>query len=180
MVNAGTVKVTVTGLLSYEGSVKNFYFKIAKNDIVSDSVSMKKTVTVNSANNADASLYKDALEVAVKQELYKGNGKTTLEADKDYTVKYYYTKNAVTTKEAAEKADGDNVPDNYVTAVVTVKDGNYNKAVFVKSAKITRKKISNVTISVEKSSYTYTGKQIVPEVVVKDGSSVLEKGVVIL
>ena len=176
-VNAGTVKVTVTGLLSYEGSVKNFYFKIAKNDIVSDSVSMKKTVTVNSANNADASLYKDALEVAVKQELYKGNGKTTLEADKDYTVKYYYTKNAVTTKEAAEKADGDNVPDNYVTAVVTVKDGNYNKAVFVKSAKITRKKISNVTISVEKSSYTYTGKQIVPEVVVKDGSSVLEKGV---
>ena len=43
-------------------------------------------VTVNSANNADASLYKDALEVAVKQELYKGNGKTTLEADKDYTV----------------------------------------------------------------------------------------------
>lgn len=111
---------------------------------------MKKTVTVNSANNADASLYKDALEVAVKQELYKGNGKTTLEADKDYTVKYYYTKNAVTTKEAAEKADGDNVPDNYVTAVVTVKDGNYNKTVFVKSAKITRKKISNVTISVRK------------------------------
>ena len=176
-VNAGTVKVTVTGLLSYEGSVKNFYFKIAKNDIVADSVSMKKTVTVNSANNADASLYKDALELAIKQELYKGEGKTTLELDKDYTVKYYYTKTAVTTKDDAEKADGDNVPDNYVTAVVTVKDGNYNKAVFVKSAQITRKKISNVTISVEKSSYTYTGKQIVPEVVVKDGSSVLEKGV---
>ncbi|WP_281854422.1 hypothetical protein [Roseburia inulinivorans] len=176
-VNAGTAKVTVTGLLSYEGSVKNFYFKINKNDIVQDSVSMKETVTVNSANNADASLYKDALGLAIKQELYSGAGKTTLELDKDYTVKYYYTKSAVNTKDDAEKADGDNVPDNYVTAVVTVKDGNYNEVVFVKSAKITRKKISNVTIDVEKSSYTYTGKQIVPEVVVKDGSSVLEKGV---
>ena len=176
-VNAGVVKVTVTGLLSYSGSVKNFYFKIIPVDVKDESVSMKKTVTVNSANNADASLYKDALELAIKQELYKGNGKTTLELDKDYTVKYYYTKNVVSTKEDAEKADGDNVPDNYVTAVITVKDGNYNKKVIVKSAQITRKKISNVTISVEKSSYTYTGKQIVPEIVVKDGSSVLEKGV---
>ena len=86
-VNAGVVKVTVTGLLSYSGSVKNFYFKIIPVDVKDESVSMKKTVTVNSANNADASLYKDALELAIKQELYKGNGKTTLELDKDYDCK---------------------------------------------------------------------------------------------
>ena len=176
-VNAGTVKVTVTGLLSYAGSVKNFYFKITPATVGADSVSMKDKVTVNTANDADASLYKDALGLAIKQELYTGNGKTTLELDKDYTVKYYYTKNAVTNKADAEKADGDNIAGNYVTAVVTVKQGNYNTATFVKSAEITKKKISGVTISVEKPSYTYTGKQIVPEVVVKDGSSVLEKGV---
>lgn len=64
---------------------------------------MKETVTVNSANNADASLYKDALGLAIKQELYSGAGKTTLELDKDYTVKYYYTKSAVNTKDDAEK-----------------------------------------------------------------------------
>ena len=178
-VNAGTVKVTVTGLLSYAGSVKNFYFKITPATVATESVSMKDKVTVNTANDADASLYKDALGLAIKQELFSGNGKTTLELDKDYTVKYYYTKNAVTNnnKADAEKADGDNIAGNYVTAVVTVKQGNYNTATFVKSAEITKKKISGVTISVEKPSYTYTGKQIVPEVVVKDGSSVLEKGV---
>ena len=176
-VNAGTVKVTVTGLLSYAGSVKNFYFKITPATVKAESVSMKDKVTVNTANDADASLYKDALELAVKQELFAGNGKTTLGLDKDYTVKYYYTKTKATTKDEAEKADGDNIAGNYVTAVVTVKQGNYNKVTFVKSAEITKKKISGVTISVEKPSYTYTGKQIVPEVVVKDGSSVLEKGV---
>ena len=186
-VNAGIVKVTVTGLLSYEGSVKNFYFKITPANVEAKSVTMKSTVTVNSANDADASLYKDALEVAIKQELKDSAtptpasvGTETLTLDKDYTVKYYYTKeNEEEAGTAANKikTTGDNVADDFVTAVITVKQGNYNKATFVKSARITKKKISNVTISLDKTSYTYTGKQIVPEVVVKDGSSVLEKGV---
>ena len=188
-VNAGTVKVTVTGLLSYAGSVKNFYFKINPATVEAESVSMKDKVTVNTANDADASLYKDALELAVKQELFSGNGKTTLGLDKDYTVKYYYTKENYNKDSKAQEITktqatsientGDNVADgkNYVTAVVSVKKGNYNEIYFAKSAEITKKKISGVTISVEKPSYTYTGKQIVPEVVVKDGSSVLEKGV---
>ena len=181
-VNAGTVKVTVTGLLSYEGSVKNFYFKINPVEVKVGNISAEN-VTINTNNNADASLYKDAMKLTIKKDLtdITGNKVTTatLEQDKDYTVKYYYTKTDLTgkDKETVEANIGDNVADNYVTAVVTVKEGNYKKATLVKSVKITKKKISGVTISVEKSSYTYTGKQIVPEVVVKDGSSVLEKGV---
>ena len=183
-VNAGTVKVTVTGLLSYEGSVKNFYFKIKPADVAVNNINAED-VTINTNNNADASLYKDAMKLTIKKDLNdKDSNKVTtatLEQDKDYTVKYYYTTEDLTGQtEAAVKTKlgkGDNVADNFVTAVVTVKQGNYNKTVLVKSVKINKKKISGVTISVEKPSYTYTGKQIVPEVVVKDGTSVLEKGV---
>ena len=184
-VNAGTVKVTLTGLLSYEGSVKNFYFKINPNTVTVSNAEMEKTVTVNPNNDADASLYKDALGLKIEKELYSGNGKTTLEQDKDYTVKYYYVKKGTNLKfliseKAIESYLGDNVADDMVVAAITLKKGNYSstgKDFFVKAATITKKKISNVTITLEKTSYTYTGKQIVPEVVVKDGSSVLEKGV---
>ena len=184
-VNAGTVKVTLTGLLSYEGSVKNFYFKINPNTVTVSNAEMEKTVTVNPNNDADASLYKDALGLKIEKELYSGNGKTTLEQDKDYTVKYYYVKKgtnlkSLTSEKVIESYLGDNVANDMVVAAVTLKKGNYSstgKDFFVKAATITKKKISNVTITLEKTSYTYTRKQIVPEVVVKDGSSVLEKGV---
>ena len=182
-VNAGTVKVTVNGLLSYKGSKKNFYFKINPVNVEASSVSMKDKVTVNPANSYNPALYKDALEVSIKQELKDKDAETvgteTLALDKDYTVDYYYTTKGNLTTEAAVKADkGENVIDNYVTAVIkTTKDGNYEEKTIVKSAKIARKTISNVTIEVEKDSYTYTGKEIVPNVVVKDGTSILEKGV---
>ena len=190
-VNAGTVKVTVTGLLSYEGSVKNFYFKINPVNVVSGDITAEKTVTINAANTADASLYKDAMKLTIKKDLNDKNRKkvttATLEEGKDYTVKYYYTNSNLTGTMAEAtaksfKSTGDNVADgtNYVTAIINFKKGNYSgsgKDYFAKSVMIEKKKISNVTISLDKTSYTYTGKQIVPEVVVKDGSSVLEKGV---
>ena len=64
-VNAGYAKVIITGKDSYAGSVKEVYFKI-KPDTVTDTVNAgdftaKSKVTVNSANNYDASLYKDCL-----------------------------------------------------------------------------------------------------------------------
>ena len=187
-VNAGTVKVTVTGLLSYEGSVKNFYFKINPVSITSSNINTEKAVTINADNTADASLYKNAVKLTIKKDLADKNNKkvttATLEEGTDYTVKYYYTKAPVTsvTEDQAKnyKSTGDNVAGNYVTAIINIKKGNFSadgKTYLAKSVKIEKKKISNVTISLDKSSYTYTGKQIVPEVVVKDGSSVLEKGV---
>ena len=183
-VDAGTVKVTVTGLGSYAGSVRNYYFKINANTVSADSIDMKKKVTVNTANNADASKYKDALGLSIKQELYTGNGKTTLALDKDYTVNYYYVKAGVDVSNFASEDDaqaanvaGSNIAGDQVCAVINVKKGNYNKDTFFKAATIEAKSISGVTIELSKDSYTYTAKEIVPEVVVKDGSSVLEKGV---
>ena len=185
-VNAGIVKVTLTGKKSYEGSVKNFYFKIKPASVApSDASVAPNGVTINPANDTDAALYKDAVDLKIEKELVSGDPKTKLEEGKDYTVKYYYTsadKSSVNTKQDAEaiKNDGSNVVGDYVTAVVNITKGNYSsdgEQYFAKSVRITEKSIKNVTITLEKTSYTFTGKEIVPEVVVKDGSSILEKGV---
>ena len=182
-VNAGTVKVTVTGHDGYEGSAKDFYFKINTASITAATdVTMEKTVSVDPANNNDASLYKDALKLKLEKTLFTGLAPTTLSEDTDYTVKYYYVKAAdanngrLTNETTIKNSKGDNKVGDYVFAVVKTK-GNYREATYVKAAKIEGKTFSGVSVSVEKPSYTYTGKEIVPEVTVKDGNTVLQKGV---
>ena len=195
-ISAGIVKVTLTGKKSYEGSVKNFYFKISPATIATSNIATTKNgVTINSANDTDAALYKDAVALKIEKALVSGDAaKTTLVEGKDYTVKYYYTssKDTVYTdtnanaveigKSTAEaiKNSGSNVVGDYVTVVINIVKGNYSSngdLYFAKSVPITEKSIEGVTITLEKTSYTFTGEKIVPEVVVKDGSSVLEKGV---
>ena len=179
-VNAGTVEVTLTGKGSYAGSVKKFYFKIAKDEVAAKEFKVATGVTINPANNNDPSLYKDALKAKFETTLADGT-KAILEDGKDYTVKYYYGKKGAksVTELKSQKAGTNNVGD-YVYAVVTLADnGNYTTSdTFIAgSAVINKKSISDVTVSVEKDSYTFTGKEIVPNITVKDGSSVLEKGV---
>ena len=179
-VNAGIVEVTLTGKGSYAGSVKKFYFKIAPKNLT-NGLKIEKGVTVNPANNKDASLYKDALGTKIEADL--NGAKTTLEENKDYTVKYYYaSKSGLTTEDDIKANEGTNNTGNYVYVVAKpVKGGNYTfngsaTGTLIASAPIKSKSISNVTVTVEKDSYTYTGKEIVPTITVKDGSSTLEKG----
>ena len=101
-VNAGYVKVTITGKDSFAGSTKEVYFKIAP-DTVTDTVAntskdanagdftAKSKVTVNTANNYDASLYKDAMGLKFETVLDNSNPakKLTLTYDKDYTCLLY-------------------------------------------------------------------------------------------
>lgn len=187
------VKLTLTGKKSYEGSVKNFYFKISPATIATSNIATTTNgVTINSANDTDAALYKDAVALKIEKALVSGDTtKTTLVEGKDYTVKYYYTSSTKDTvytnaaeidKSTAEaiKNSGSNVVGDYVTVVINIVKGNYSSngnQYFAKSVPITEKSIEGVTITLEKTSYTFTGEKIVPEVVVKDGSSVLEKGV---
>ena len=190
-VNAGYAKVIITGKDSYAGSVKEVYFKI-KPDTVTDTVAAgdftaKAKVTVNSANNYDASLYKDAMGLKFETALDgSADKKLALIYDKDYTVKYYYVKtsnpNALDTTTKIKAAAGTNVPGDYVFAVATLaKNGNYTKAIdtdeIIAYSKIVKKSISNVSITVEKSSYTFTGEEISADVVVKDGTVTLDKGI---
>ena len=198
-VNAGYVKVTITGKDSFAGSTKEVYFKIAP-DTVTDTVAntskdanagdftAKSKVTVNTANNYDASLYKDAMGLKFETVLDNSNPakKLTLTYDKDYTVKYYYVHtndvSTITSKALIEANAGTNVPGDYVFAVATLaKDGNYTKASgtneLIAWSKIEKKSISNVSVTVEKPSYTFTGEEISANVVVKDGSVTLDKGI---
>ena len=190
-VNAGIVKVTLTGKKSYEGSVKNFYFKISPESVaVGDISSAKNGVTINTKNNEDAALYKDVVALKLEKALGGSTSKTALVEGKDYTVKYFYTSATKTHYPDATPIDkataeaitnsGSNVVGDYVTAVVNITKGNYSadgNQYFAKSVPITERSIEGVTVTLDKTSYTYTGTKIVPEVVVKDGSSVLEKGV---
>ena len=189
--DAGYAKVIITGKESYAGSVKEVYFKINP-DTVTDTVeagdfTAKSKVTVNTANNYDASLYKEAMglkfETALDGDATK---KLALTYDKDYSVKYYYVKtsnpSSLDTTAKIKAATGTNVPGDYVFAVATLaKDGNYTKASgvgeIIAYSKIEKKSISNVNITVENSSYTFTGEEIAANVVVKDGSVTLDKGI---
>ena len=182
------VKVTITGKDSFAGSTKEVYFKIDPDTVGdSDFVTTKQhKVTVNTANNYDASLYKDAMGLEFKTDLDSdATKKLTLTYDKDYTVKYYYvhTSNpdSITSEAAIKAAAGTNVPGDYVFAVATLtKDGNYTKKTgvgdLIAYSRIEKKSISNVSVTVEKSSYTFTGEEIAADVVVKDGSVTLDKG----
>ena len=124
-VNAGIVTVTITGKGSYAGSTKKVYFRIVKATVADKSLTVEKRTTVNSDNNYDASLYKDALKAKIETTL--NNKKVTLEEGKDYTVKYYFATTKNLTSEAAIKAaKGKNVVGNYIYAVATpVENGNY-------------------------------------------------------
>ncbi|MDO4274199.1 MAG: hypothetical protein Q4D16_11045 [Eubacteriales bacterium] len=180
-VNAGIVEVTITGKSSLAGSTKKVYFTIAQHE-VNSGFTVKNGVTVNPANNSNAALYKDALGMEFKTRLTGATSDTTLKEGTDYTVKYYYTNGNTYADEAAVKADlATNVAGKYVTAIATpVKNGNFKLATVAfiyDSAVIAKKSISNVTITVEKDSYTFTGKEIVPNIVVKDGTVTLDKGV---
>ena len=179
-VNAGTVKVTLTGHGSYEGCVKNFYFKISPATVATGDITIKD-VAINPDNDTDASLYKTASKFKIEKELVSGKAKTTLEEGKDYTVNFYYVPSSfsitsTTTEKNIKAAAGDNAVGSKLVAAVTFKKGNYSddgKTFLAKAANITKKSISEVTITLDKSSYTYTGKEIIPDLVVKDGSSVL-------
>ena len=187
-VNAGFVKVTITGKDSFAGSTKEVYFKIKPDKVQTTDFTAKSKVTVNTANNYDASLYKDAMGLKFETDLDNSNPtkKLSLTYDKDYTVKYYYVNTAdpttITSPSAITSHAGTNVPGDYVFAVATpVKDGNYVKEnstdTIIAYSKIEKKSISNVSVTVEKSSYTFTGEEIAANVVVKDGSVTLDKGV---
>ena len=180
-VNAGVVTVTITGKGTYEGSTKKVYFEINPHNVADGSLTVKDSVTINPNNNSDAALYKEALAAKIETEL--NNSNVTLKEGEDYTIKYYYADAASYKTESDIKAHkGTNNVGQYVYAVAKpVKDGNYTfqgseTGVLVDCARISEKSISNVTVTVEKDSYTFTGEEIIPEVTVKDGTITLEKG----
>ena len=174
-VNAGIVKATIVGKGSYAGNTKVVYFGILPAEIDADDVSKEDALTIDYNNDLDASLYADAFGLKIETTL--DGQKVTLTEGTDYTVEYFYTAGEVknTPVTTSQKADGQNAVNNWVTAKIKLtKDGNY-KDVGIKyvSLELIEKSIENVTIVINPDSYTYTGEEIVPTVIVKDGSRYL-------
>ena len=91
---------------------------------------------------------------AITQSIKLVDGNKVLQNGKDYYVEYLWNVDAGT------------------AVVVIVGDGNYEDSI-VKEFKIARKSGANATVTLSSTKYTYTGKEIKPTVIVKDGSTKL-------
>lgn len=146
-INAGQAKITIEGIGNYSGT-KTVNFEISPKNISSVPNSSVTAAEYNGKEYIPEIVLTDS-----------GSGKAVvLEKNKDYTVEYKNNINA-----------------GNATATVTGK-GNYTgeKAV---NFQITAKDMGNSTDIVISaiSSMTYTGNSLTPNVVVKDGETVLEK-----
>ena len=144
--NVGTAKVTVTGKGNYSGTA-------SKNFTISEAPKTdisKCTVTLGTTSYTyDGTAKKPSVTVK--------NGSTTLTNGTDYTVSYSSNTNAGTGK---------------VTMTGT---GNYTGSV-TKNFTINAKSISNATLTLSQTSYTYDGNEKNPTITVKDGTKTLSSG----
>ena len=187
--------ITVTGKAGtdYEGCSKTFYFKInpatvkASTTETANTVTVAKEVSINE-NAASAADYKDAINLKLKAT--SGTGTKAKSFDlvdgTDYTCTYTY----VDSNRNDLKADDDkNVLGQYIKVVATIKNTNYTvdghtSAIQTNAAKntvtvyvpIVKKVIANATITLDKDSYVYTGKDIVPVVTVTADGKTLKEG----
>ena len=198
-VNASTTdkvaSITVTGNAGtdYAGCSKTFYFKIktakvtASNTEAANTVTVAKDVSINEAATSAAD-YKDAVALTIKAK----NGATPAKSfdlvdGTDYTCTYTYT------DKAGKEIDADtdkNVVGQYVKVVATINNTNYSvvagnsSTITVDNTKntvtaivpIVKKAIADATITLDKDSYVYTGKDIIPTVTVTAEGKTLKEG----
>ena len=165
-VNAGTNAgiVRIVGKNTYAGSVKEYTF-----DITPATIKKKEATDVEYKEGAT---YKDyAPTVTITAE--NGDKKTwTLKEGTDYTVTYAIKKDA---SGKAENKLGNTV----VSTIKYSKDAQNNYGVgetdTVEST-IVGKTLTSANIKMDKTSYDYTGKAIVPEYKVYDGDKLLKEG----
>ena len=165
-VNAGTASITVTGKGSFEGSKKTFTFPINPATITTaekDMVSAKVGFVEDSTRKAED--YKSDIKINIKAQ--NANKKEfTLVEGTDYKVEYSYK----------NPKDG-NVKTNKIVVKITLLNDNFGTkgTEYTSEVSLSKKQISNVTVTPVQSSYTYTGAAIVPELIVKDGETELSK-----
>ena len=187
--------ITVTGKTGtdYEGCSKTFYFKINPATVKASTTETENTVTVAkdasiNENAASAADYKDAINLKLKAT--SGTGTKAKSFDlvdgTDYTCTYTY----VSSSKGDLTADDDkNVLGQYIKAVATIKNTNYtvngntsaiqtnaDKNTVTVYVPIVKKVIANATITLDKDSYVYTGKDIVPVVTVTADGKTLKEG----
>ena len=187
--------ITVTGKAGtdYEGCSKTFYFKINPATVKASTTETENTVTVAkevsiNENAASAADYKDAINLKLKATSVIGTKAKSFDLvdGTDYTCTYTY----VSSSKGDLTADDDkNVLGQYIKVVATIKNTNYTvngstpaiqtnvtKNTVTVYVPIVKKVIANATITLDKDSYVYTGKDIVPVVTVTADGKTLKEG----
>ena len=164
-------KVVITGLRSYEGYEQVYYFDIEKAFVDADDVAAAAKVAFNKGYTK-ASQY--APKVTVKACTAKNtNGTWASSNDKAFTL----TKDDFKVSYSFKSYNG--IGQKIVCRVkITNKNFQGGQTSFVvDNTVISRKQLSNCTVTVEPGSYTYTGATVVPTLKVMDGTEVLTEGV---
>ena len=155
---------------TYKGQVASVPFLIKPLEVKATYITVPEDVSINDTYTK-ASEYNVPVTVVAKDETGKKVEKT-LSAD-DFTVKYDFTNAAYGNK-----------LNNNIRATVTVTNKNYilnttnAKTVTVvanRFTKIVARKLTDAMVTINPSTYTYTGGKIVPSYAVVDGAVVLYK-----
>ena len=155
---------------TYKGQVASVPFLIKPLEVKAAYITVPEDVSINDTYTK-ASEYNVPVTVVAKDETGKKVEKT-LSAD-DFTVKYDFTNAAYGNK-----------LNNNIRATVTVTNKNYilnttnAKTVTVvanRFTKIVARKLTDAMVTINPSTYTYTGGKIVPSYAVVDGAVVLYK-----
>ena len=158
-VNAGTGYVLIVGKNTYAGSVAKIPFTIQKATIAANDI---KVANVE-YKEGDGKDYKPAVTITAKTADKKS---WTLKEGTDYTVKYALVDtNEIDKTVKATITFSDNVKKNYDLPTTADYYGT-----------IVGKTLTSANIKMEKTSYDYTGKAIVPEYKVYDGDKLLKEG----
>ena len=169
-VNAGTAKLIVVGKGTYAGSVKEFTFQITPAVISNTNQMVQDRVSYVADSTMKAEEYKPAITVKAKNSATPAK-EFTLTEGTDYTVSYEYN----------NKPAG-NIIGNSIKVIIKVTNKNFipvgnNYVTYTEYVAISKKQLTDVSVTPVQASYTYTGEAIVPELIVKDGDTELEKGV---
>ena len=158
-VDADTGYVLIVGKNTYAGSVAKIPFTIQKATVDEKDI---KVANVE-YKEGDGKDYKPAVTITAKTADKKS---WTLKEGTDYTVKYALVDtNEIDKTVKATITFSDNVKKNYV---LPTKADYYGT--------IVGKTLTSANIKMEKTSYDYTGKAIVPEYKVYDGDKLLKEG----
>ena len=161
------IKITTT---TYKDQVASVPFLIKPLEVKNTYITVPEDISINDTYTK-ASEYNVPVTVVAKDATGKKVEKT-LSAD-DFTVKYDF-----------ENATNGNKLGNYIISTVTVTNKNFiltttnKKTVTVVAkgkTKIVAKKLTDSMVTINPSTYTYTGGEIVPSYAVVDGAVVLYK-----
>ena len=157
----------------YKGNKVDVLFDIKPLNVKPEYITVPETISYNKG-------YKNAKEynVPVKVVAKDPSGKIVKElTDSDYTVSYKYVDG---TNKPVNNTIAQNELHDKIRSTITIKNANFvgngTEVTAAKDSEIVAKSLTDSMLTIAPATYTYTGGNIVPELLVKDGAYVLYEG----